>query len=300
MNPPALNELLTDPSVTDICVQGTHSLTFRRAQMWEQRAAPWESSEAVMEWVLKALAAAGKSWDARHPFCDFVLQPHHRAHAVFPPIAGHGVALSLRRLGAAQPGAKRTWEPERLWARARVCFAQHRNMLICGATGSGKTTLLGDLLEAASGGERVIAIEDTPELFPRIPHFVSLRARTTNADDRGEVTQRTLVRQALRMRPDRIILGECRGDEILDVLTAANTGHRGVAFTLHANSAREALHRIELLAHLAYPSGLPEHALKQWIRYAFDDVLFLEGYRIREAAEIAGFEGSAWLLRPWS
>jgi pilus assembly protein CpaF len=175
-------------------------------------------------------------------------------------------------------------------------------VLLCGATGSGKTTLLGDLLAEVPAGERILAIEDTPELNPDHPHFLSLYSRPANADGFGEVTLRALLRQTLRMRPDRIVLGECRGPEVLELLQALNTGHRGAMATLHANSCRDALRRVELLCLLASSGSIPQSAIRELLGSGISWVAHVsreEGQRrIDEICRVEGREGDTLLLRP--
>jgi pilus assembly protein CpaF len=176
-------------------------------------------------------------------------------------------------------------------------------LVVAGATGSGKTTLLSDLIGEIPAQERILALEDTPELFPPHPHFLSLLSRPPNADGFGEITLRTLLKQTLRMRPDRIVLGECRGDEVLELIQALNTGHRGSLCTLHANTPRDALRRIELLCLLASNGSLPLSAIRELLAHGLQwiaQVRRLEtGERkITEVWKVEGKEGDTILLRP--
>jgi pilus assembly protein CpaF len=173
--------------------------------------------------------------------------------------------------------------------------------VISGATGSGKTTLANDLIAEIPQNIRIIALEDTSELAPQHPHFISLVSRAPNADGFGEVTLRTLLKQTLRMRPDRIILGECRGAEVLDLLQVLNTGHRGALTTLHANSPRDALRRIELLCLLASGGSLPSSVIRELLSLGIQWVVQIqrEGMvrRISELWKIEGREGDTILMR---
>jgi pilus assembly protein CpaF len=175
-------------------------------------------------------------------------------------------------------------------------------ILNTGPTGSGKTTLAADLLSEVPPQERVIALEDTPELNPRHPHFLSLISRPPNSDGFGEVTLRSLLRQTLRMRPDRIILGECRGGEVLDLLQSLNTGHQGSLATLHANSARDALRRIELLCLLQPGSPLPIPTIRELLAGGIQWVAHVKRAGqtrvISEISKVEGREGDTILLRP--
>jgi pilus assembly protein CpaF len=309
----AIEGLLLDPSLTDVCLNGAEGLWFDRGHGLERLDGFSEPEESVRAWAVELISRAGKSWDAKYPFVDATLplgSAEMRMHVAFPPIARQGIAISLRRLPRRGVGDG----PQRRWAgagfnRLLEAVRQGDSILISGATGSGKTTLAGDLLEAAPAAERIVILEDTPELNPRHPHAVAMTSRPPNADGFGEVTLRTLLRQALRMRPDRIVLGECRGPEVLDLLQALNTGHRGALATLHANSPRDALRRIELLCVLASSNGgagLPLGAIRellsvgvQWIAQVKRETTAQGAHRaISELWHIEGREGDAVLMRP--
>ena len=178
----------------------------------------------------------------------------------------------------------------------------HETILLAGGTGSGKTTLLNDLLSFADASERIIALEDTAEISPEHPHFLSLLSRPANADGFGAVSLRDLLKQTLRMRPDRILLGECRGEEVLDLLQALNTGHRGTLCTLHANSSRDALKRIELLALLGAKGIIPAQLIRELMANGIQKIVYLKrihGVRtIQSIIQLEGREGDTLLSRP--
>ncbi len=302
----SLPALLANPAVTDICVNGTHNLYFDRGQGMESGALDGWTEESLRNWILQELSTVGKSWDARHPFVDARLASGHRAHVVFPPASSRGILISLRRL----PTRGESSAVHSRWKQTptldRLIEAVHAgdSILISGATGSGKTTLAGDLLGCVPQSERIIALEDTQELAPAHPHFLSLLSRPANSDDCGEVTLRTLLRQTLRMRPDRIVLGECRGAEVLELLQALNTGHRGAMATLHAHSAREAIRRIELLCLLAGGPQLTLSAVRELLALGVQWVVQVERHegmrQIRELTRIEGREGDILLMRQWT
>lgn len=303
-----------DPKVTDVCVNGARTLFFDRGQGLELAAsdAPGFTDEELRLWALDAIAQAGKSWDARHPFVDATLPEGFRLHLAFPPVARQGLLVSLRRLprppasdpAFARAQAEKRWEASPLFLPLRDIVRRGETVILSGATGSGKTTLANDLLAEVPHSERIIALEDTPELAPAHPHFLSLLGRPANADGCGEVTLRTLLRQTLRMRPDRVILGECRGPEVLELLQALNTGHHGALATLHANSPREALRRIELLCLLSAGSALSLSALRELLALGIQWLAQTKRVgserRITELWKLDGREGDTLLLRPFS
>ena len=306
--PAGLRAVLGDPGVTDICLNGPSQGFLDRGRGMEPFAAGFENAESLKNWILDEMSRIGKSWDARHPFVDGVIDPGFRIHAVFPPLAQAGILLSLRRIqiqgGECQVQSQNTaqarWSQE-AFSILRQAIVAGDPILISGATGSGKTTLASDLLGFVPNHERILALEDVPELRPQHPHFLSLIARPPNADGFGEVSLRTLLRQALRMRPDRIILGECRGGEVLDLLQAINTGHSGALATLHANSPRDALKRCELLCLLTAGGHIPLSAIRELLACGIRWIVQVErtpSRRIREIVRVEGREGDTILLRP--
>jgi pilus assembly protein CpaF len=183
-----------------------------------------------------------------------------------------------------------------------MSFQARRGEMVCvmGPSGCGKTTLLNDLCAFIPSLERIITLEDTAELSPQHGHVISLLSRIANADGFGTVTLRDLVRQTLRMKPDRILVGECRGDEVIDLLQALNTGHEGTMSTVHANSAREALKRLELLTLIAAKGSIPASLVREMIANGVDKIVHLEHRAIRGILQIEGFERETILSRPLS
>ncbi len=296
---------LRDRQSTDICVNGGRIFVDRGTGLIPEAAVPIDP-QALKAWLLDALSLAGKSWDARVPFVDapWVFEGMaFRLHAVLPPVSESGILVSIRRIPGQHPGSQeRAAHPAypQLLAEA---VARGETVLISGATGSGKTSLSRALLEHVPAHERVIALEDTPELRPDHPHFVSLQSRPSNADGFGEITLRSLFKQTLRMRPDRIVLGECRGAEVLELLQSINTGHRGSMATIHANSPRDALRRIEILALLSAGEALPRDALREWVAAGLDWLVHVArlpdgSRRVRQIERVAGIEAGTILLRP--
>ncbi len=257
--------LLTDPTVSDVLVNGPGDVWVDRGQGSVRVPITFADDGEVRRLAVRLAAAAGRRLDTGVPFVDAQLPGGVRLHAVLPPIAVGGVCLSLRihrdkglDLAALIRGGTLT-EP-----LAEVLEAMVRSRLafvVTGGAGSGKTTLLAALLARADPGERLVVVEDAAELAIDHPHVVRLQARTSNVEGAGEVTLRDLVRQALRMRPDRLIVGEVRGAELLDMLLAANTGHEGGVSTLHANGVRDVPARIEALAMLAGVGRMAAHSL---------------------------------------
>jgi pilus assembly protein CpaF len=273
----ALAEHVRDSRVTDIFVNGSGGLFVDRGQGAE-RMPEWRASEReVRDLAVALVGAGGRHLDDQSPCVDVRLNDGIRVHAVLAPISTSGTALSIRVprvLGAdlealAATGTFATGQRE--WLRRLV--AERANILITGGTGTGKTTLLAALLSEVGPGERIVTIEDVAELRPRHPHHVSLEARQPNLEGAGRITLAMLVRESLRMRPDRLVVGECRGEEVRELLTALNTGHDGGAGTLHASGLDDVPARLEALGALA---GMDAVALARQVVSAFTVVLHLE------------------------
>jgi pilus assembly protein CpaF len=300
-----LEPLLELPGVTDVLVNGPEDVWFDRGGGMERAAVRFANDGEVRRLAQRLAASAGRRLDEAMPFVDAVLRDGTRVHAVLPPLTEH-TTISLRVL-ARRPhdlgtlvagGAMPQPNAEVLVAlvRARVAF------VVTGGTGTGKTTLLGALLGAVPAHERLLVIEDAPELVVAHPHVVRLVTRGVNVEGAGAIGLRELVRQALRMRPDRLIVGEFRGAEVVELLVALNTGHEGGAATLHANSAADVPARFAALGALA---GLPTAAVTSLVTSAVRVVVHLRrtsGGR-REVAEVGLLrrEGEELLVDPaWS
>lgn len=254
-----LEELLVLPGVTDVLVNGATEVWIDRGHGLELSAVRFDDEDAVRRLAQRLAALGGRRLDDASPYVDLRLGDGTRFHAVLAPIARPGTLISLRvppqrsfDLAAIRATGAISAEGERLLRSvldARLAF------LVSGGTGTGKTTLLGALLGLVDPCDRIVLVEDASELRPDHPHVVALEARPPNLEGAGEVTVRMLVRQALRMRPDRLVVGEVRGAEVVDLLAALNTGHEGGCGTLHANSAADVPARIESLASAAGLSG---------------------------------------------
>ncbi|MBX6350333.1 MAG: CpaF family protein [Clostridia bacterium] len=273
-----LQPLLADPRVTDVLVNRPDEVYVERDGRLVRTGARFRDERHVEEVARRLAAACGRRLDAAHPFVDARLPDGSRLHAVLPPCAPRGAAITIRRFGRSFPRFDEleragTLAPE-VAGRLRAAVAERRNVLVAGATGSGKTTLVNALAGLVSPDERIITIEDALELRIDHPHVVPLECRHANVEGVGAVTLRDLVRQALRMRPDRIVIGEMRGPEAFDVLQAWHTGHRGSFTTIHANGPEDALERFATLAALG-GGGVPFEALARQVRAAADLVVFL-------------------------
>jgi len=288
-----LEELLADPSVEEVMVNGPHRVYVERGGRIEEAAAGFADEEELRNAIERILAPLGRRIDELSPMVDARLGDGSRVNAVIPPLAVDGPALSIRRFGAARPGPRELLElgtlSEAQLERLERAVGERRSLLVSGGTGSGKTTLLNALSGFIGEDERVVTIEDAAELRLRRSHVVRLESRPAGVEGRGEVTIRDLLRNALRMRPDRIVIGEVRGAEALDLLTALNTGHRGALSTVHANSPAEALGRLETLALMA-GLGLPHAAIAAQVRAGVDLVVHIErredgARRVTEIAE---------------
>ncbi len=254
-----LQELVDDESVDDIVVNGPQRVYVERAGKLEQASIRFADNAHVVRVVQRILSPIGRRIDEFHPMVDARLADGSRVNAIIPPVALDGPCVSIRKFRREPLSGDELIESGSV-TREILDFLseavrQRRSMIVVGGTGSGKTTFLNLLSRWIPEAERVITIEDAAELRLNNDHVVRLETRPPNLEGEGEVSARDLVRNALRMRPDRIILGEVRGDEVLDMLQAMNTGHEGSMTTLHANSTRDALHRIELLAGFAGFNG---------------------------------------------
>lgn len=285
-----LEPLLRDPCVTDVLVNGPREVWVDRGQGLERTAVRFADDAAVRRLAQRLAARTGRRLDDAQPWVDARLEGGVRLHAVLPPVAPGGTCLSLRvprrrvfaldelvAVGTLPPdGAALLLQ----LVTARVAF------LVSGGTGTGKTTLLSALLSLVDPGDRVLLVEDACELAPDHPHVVRLEARPANVEGAGAVSLRDLVRQALRMRPDRVVVGEVRGGEVVDLLAALNTGHEGGCGTVHANSAHDVPARLEALAVVA---GLRRDALHSQLASGLRVAVHLEraaGGGARRVAEV--------------
>jgi pilus assembly protein CpaF len=271
-----LEPLLRDPSVDEVMVNGAGPVWVERAGKLEPTAVRFASTGALRDVIERILAPLGRRVDEAEPLCDARLPDGSRVNVVIPPLAPDGPILTVRRfrargLSADDLVAAGTWEPPLRELLARAVGAR-LSVLVSGGTGSGKTTTLNALSSFVPRDERIVTVEDTLELRLQQPHVVRLEARPANVEGRGEVTIRRLVRNALRMRPDRIVVGEVRGGEALDMLAAMTTGHDGSLSTIHAGSPEEALRRLETLALMA-GVGLPHAAIREQVADALDLVV---------------------------
>jgi pilus assembly protein CpaF len=284
--------ILRDPAVTDVLVNAPDDVWFDRGNGLERLPVRFRNDAAVRALVLRLLAGSGRRLDTAQPWVDARLPGGVRLHAVLPPVAAHGTAVSLR-IQRSRPFALaelialgtvdgRTADVLRAVVAARLA------VVVTGGTGSGKTTLLNALLGLVDSGERIVIVEDAGELRPDRPHVVCLEARTANVDGAGAVTLRDLVRQALRMRPDRLVVGEVRGVEVCDLLAALNTGHEGSMTTLHANSPRDVPARLEALA---TPAGISREAVQAQLAAGLDVVVHLRRSAVGRVVSDIGVVG---------
>jgi pilus assembly protein CpaF len=301
-----LERLLEDGSISEIMVNAPDDIWIERAGRLERHAGGFSDADAVRSVIDRIVAPLGRRIDESSPMVDARLPDGSRVNAVIPPLALRGPALTIRRFSRKLVG------PEDLMAVGAasaamlafltVCVERRRNIIISGGTSSGKTTLLNVLSNLIPEGERIVTIEDAAELSLRHAHLVQLEGRPGNLEQRGEVTIRDLVRNALRMRPDRIVVGECRGGETLDMLQAMNTGHDGSLTTIHANSPRDVVSRLEVMTLMA-GMELPVLAIREQIAAAVDVVVhqarFADGSRrITSIMEVTGMESGRVQMQP--
>jgi pilus assembly protein CpaF len=295
-----LEELLADPSVEEVMVNRHDRVYVERRGKIERAEVGFDSEQSLRDAIERILTPLSRRVDELSPMVDARLEDGSRVHVVIPPLAVDGPSMSIRRFSPVRPGPRElvdlgTLTPE-LHDQLEAAVSARRSILVSGGTGSGKTTLLNALSAFIGAGERVITIEDAAELRLRQPHVVRLESRPANVEGRGRITIRDLLRGALRMRPDRIVIGEVRGAEALDLLMALNTGHEGALSTVHANSPEDALRRIETLALMA-GVGLPHDAIRDQLGRGLDLVIHLArlsdgSRRVVEVAEVVRTAGS--------
>jgi pilus assembly protein CpaF len=295
-----LEELLADPAVEEVMVNGHDRVYVERGGRIELVDVRFPSEQSLRDAIERILTPLGRRVDELSPMVDARLEDGSRVHVVIPPLAVDGPSLSIRRFSAVRSGPRELVElgtlTSELHDELAAAVSARRSILVSGGTGSGKTTLLNALSAFIEETERVVTIEDAAELRLRQPHVVRLESRPANVEGRGLVTIRDLLRGALRMRPDRIVIGEVRGGEALDLLMALNTGHEGALSTVHANSPEDALRRIETLALMA-GVGLPHEAIREQLGRGLDLVIHLArlsdgSRRVVEVAEVVRTAGS--------
>ena len=301
-----LEELLRDPEVEEVLVNGYEEVWAERRGVLERAEIGFADEEALRDVIERVLGPIGRRVDELSPMADGRLPDGSRVNVVIPPLSVDGPAMSIRRFTGIRP------DPDELFARGSfdpelrdllaAAVRSRRNLIVSGGTGSGKTTVLNALSTFIAPGERVITIEDAAELKLEQPHVVRLESRPAGIEGAGEVTIRDLVRNALRMRPDRIVIGEVRGPEAMDLLVALNTGHRGALSTVHANSSADALRRLETLAMMA-GLGVPHEVVAEQLANAVELVLHLERAGVErravELCEVTRVAGSAAVRTLW-
>jgi pilus assembly protein CpaF len=294
-----LEPLLADDTVTDIMVNGPHSVWVERRGKLTETTVKFRDNQHVANIAQRIAASVGRRVDESSPIADARLADGSRVNIVMPPLALNGPTLSIRKFSRVSISldmmARKGNMSEPLARFLEIATRARLNILISGGTGSGKTTLMNAMSKLIDPGERIVTIEDAAELRLQQPHVVSLETRPMNLEGSGEITQRDLLKNALRMRPDRIIVGEVRGGEAFDMLQAMNTGHDGSMSTVHANTPRDALSRVENMVLMA-GVGLPSRAIRTQIVSAVDLVVQIERMRdgirrIQSVMEVVGLEG---------
>jgi pilus assembly protein CpaF len=301
-----LERLLEDSSISEIMVNAPDEIWVERAGRLQRHASAFTDDAAVRSVIERIVAPLGRRIDESSPMVDARLADGSRVNAIIPPLALRGPALTIRRFARSLKGPQDLIDAGaasiEMFDFLRVCVERRRNIVISGGTSSGKTTLLNVLSNLIPAGERIITIEDAAELSLRHEHLVQLEGRPPNLEQRGEITIRDLVRNALRMRPDRIVVGECRGGETLDMLQAMNTGHDGSLTTVHANSPRDVISRLEVMTLMA-GMDLPVSAIREQVAAAIDVVVhqarFADGSRrVTSIMEVTGIESGRVQMQP--
>ncbi len=300
-----LEPLLHDDEVTDILVNGRDQVYVEKRGKLHETGIKFHDDRHLLLIIDRIVSQVGRRVDESSPMVDARLRDGSRVNAIIPPLAIDGPSLSIRRFGKKRYSiddlvAKGSISPDMV-ALLHAVVTARLNMLVCGGTGSGKTTMLNCLSSFVPSDERIVTIEDSAELSLQQTHVVRLETRPPNLEGRGEVTARDLVRNTLRMRPDRIIVGEVRGAEIFDMLQAMSTGHDGSIATIHANSTRECLGRLEMMMLLSGYT-IPQRAMRQQIASAIHMIAHVArlsdgSRRMMKISEITGMEGDAIMMQ---
>ena len=302
-----LGKIIMDPDITEVMINGHDTIFVEKAGHLTRLDEHFESKEDLMRIVQRLVSSMDRTVDASNPIVDARLEDGSRVHVVFPPVALDGATVTIRRFSKNPMTIERLLEyksitPEVADFLEKVVRSRH-NVFVCGGTGSGKTTFLNALSNFIPSYERVITIEDSAELqIKNIPNIVRMETKKANSKEANEITIRDLIKASLRMRPDRIIVGEVRGEEALDMLQAMNTGHDGSLSTGHANSPAGMLSRLETMV-LTGSADLPLEAIKQQIASAVDYIVHLSRLRdfsrkCMEITEVVGYEDHEIKLNP--
>jgi len=300
-----LEPLLWDDDVSDILVNGPNQVYVERQGKLYLTDVRFNDDQHLMLIIDRIVSQVGRRVDEASPMVDARLADGSRINAIIPPLALDGPSLSIRRFGKKRYTVddlvdKETLTPDMIEFMQAIVKAR-LNVLVCGGTGSGKTTMLNCMSSFIPSDERIVTIEDSAELLLQQPHVVRLETRPPNVEGKGEVTQRELVKNCLRMRPDRIIVGEVRGGEVFDMLQAMSTGHDGSIATVHANTPRDAIQRLEMMMLLSGAS-IPQRAMRQQIASALNMVVHVsrlaDGSRkMMKISEITGMEGDMVMMQ---
>jgi pilus assembly protein CpaF len=300
-----LQRLLDDPTITEIMVNNHSTVYIERAGMISRTPFRFSDEEHLRRVIDRIVARVGRRIDESSPLVDARLPDGSRVNAIIPPLAVKGSSLTIRKFSATPYTVENLIEFESITPQLaeflRGCVAARLNMLVSGGTGTGKTTLLNVLSSFIPPSERIVTIEDAVELRLQQEHVLTLESRPPNIEGSGQVTIRDLVRNSLRMRPDRIVVGEARGGEALDMLQAMNTGHDGSLSTIHSNSPRDCVARLETLVLMA-GMDLPLRAIREQIASAIDVVIQLQrmpdgSRRVGQVTEVIGMEGETVVLQ---
>ena len=300
-----LEDLLADDTVTEIMVNGPHQVYVERNGQLQLTDLQFSDDASVLAIIERIVAPLGRRIDESQPYVDARLKDGSRVNAIIPPLSLVGPSITIRKFAKKKLTVDDfirfgTWNADAA-AFMEVCVKLRKNIVVAGGTGSGKTTLLNLLSSFIPETERIVTVEDAAELKLMQPHVVRLEARPANVEGKGAVTIRDLVRNCLRMRPDRIIVGECRGGEALDMLQAMNTGHDGSLTTVHANSPRDVVSRLETMV-LMSGMELPSRAIREQIASAIDIIIhesrLADGSRkVTAITEVTGMEGQQIVMQ---